>query len=53
MAERALKKGWTVELVSWSKNISAMYTRREWAAAWGERFRVVTLDDYAEELLDM
>ena len=53
MAERALKKGWCVELVSWSKNISAMYTRKEWTQAWGERFRIVTLDDYAEELLDM
>lgn len=53
MAERALKKGWTVELVSWSKNISAMYTRKEWTQAWGQRFRVVFLDDYAEELLDM
>ncbi|KAK3724388.1 hypothetical protein LTR37_001012 [Vermiconidia calcicola] len=53
MAERALKKGWTVELVSWSKNISAMYTRKGWVDAWGERFRIITLDDYAEELLDM
>ncbi|KAK3058289.1 hypothetical protein LTR09_001367 [Extremus antarcticus] len=53
MTERALKKGWTVELVSWSKNISAMYTRREWREAWGPRFKIVTLDDYAEELLDM
>ena len=53
MAYRALKKGWTVELVSWSKNISAMYTKREWVQAWGDRFKVVLLDDYAEELLDM
>lgn len=53
MAERALKKGWAVELVSWSKNISAMYTRREWMQAWGDRFRIIYLDDYAEELLDM
>jgi hypothetical protein len=53
MAERALKKGWAVELVSWSKNISAMYRRKEWQEAWGERFKIITLDDYAEELLDM
>lgn len=53
MAERALRKGWTVELVSWSKSISAMYTKRNWVQAWGERFKIVTLDDYAEELLDM
>lgn len=53
MAERALKKGWSVELVSWSKNISAMYTRKAWMDAWGEKFKVIFLDDYAEELLAM
>ncbi|EGP86838.1 uncharacterized protein MYCGRDRAFT_44011 [Zymoseptoria tritici IPO323] len=53
MVERALRKGWKVELVSWSKNISSMYTRPAWTSAWGERFRIITLDDYAEELLDM
>jgi len=53
MAERALKKGWTVELVSWSKNINTLYTRHQWTQAWGDRFRIITLDDYAEELLDM
>lgn len=53
MAERALKKGWSIELVSWSHNVSAMYSRKAWTETWGERFRVVYLDDYAEELLDM
>ena len=53
MAERALTKGWTVELVSWSKNISQLYTKRAWTEAWGSRFRIIYLDDYAEELLDM
>ncbi|KAK5117143.1 hypothetical protein LTR85_008911 [Meristemomyces frigidus] len=53
MVERALKKGWKVELVSWSKNISMMYSRREWTEKWGDMFRVVFLDDYAEELLEM
>jgi hypothetical protein len=53
MAERAMKKGWKVELVSWSKNISQMYMRREFRERWAERFKVVFLDNYAEELLDM
>ncbi|WPH00188.1 Hypothetical protein R9X50_00301100 [Acrodontium crateriforme] len=53
MVERALKKGWKVELVSWSANISMMYRKKEWAKAWGEQFKVIFLDDYAEELLDM
>ncbi|KAI7507703.1 hypothetical protein KC347_g6651 [Hortaea werneckii] len=53
MVERALKKGWKVELVSWSKNISLMYSRREWTQTWGNRFKIIYLDDYAEELLEM
>jgi hypothetical protein len=53
MVERALRKGWKVELVSWSKNISSMYTRPAWSSAWGDQFRIVFLDEYAEELLDM
>lgn len=53
MAERALKKGWKVELVSWSKNISGLYMREEFRRRWGEMFKPVFLDNYAEELLDM
>lgn len=53
MAERALKKGWKVELVSWSANISKMYLRSAFRENWGENFKTVFLDDFAEELLDM
>merc|ERR1711939_446649 len=53
MVERALKKGWKVELVSWSKNISLMYSRKEWTQTWGDQFKIIYLDDYAEELLEM
>ena len=53
MVERALKKNWTVELVSWSKNINGLYKKPEWLNHWGDRFKIIYLDDYAEELLDM
>ncbi|QIW95996.1 hypothetical protein AMS68_001514 [Peltaster fructicola] len=53
MVERALKQGWKVELVSWSKNISSMYLQTSFRQRWGDHFRVIFLDDYAEELLDM
>ncbi|KAG9694788.1 hypothetical protein KCU95_g6378, partial [Aureobasidium melanogenum] len=53
MAERALKKGWKVELVSWSKNISLAYKKAAWQKKWDGRFRIIELDTYAEELLDM
>lgn len=53
MAERALRHGWKVELVSWSANVSKMYLRSEFRERWGEMFKTVWLDDFAEELLDM
>lgn len=53
MVERALIKGWKVEVVSWSKNISQMYRRPAFTKLWGDKFRIIELDDYAEELLDM
>jgi hypothetical protein len=51
--ERALEHGWKVELMSWRKSISALYKRREWRGRWEDRFRIVELDDYAEDLLDL
>lgn len=50
--ERALKKGWRVELVSWKQQMSAGYRNRKFRAKWGERFRVVELDDYLESLIE-
>ena len=51
MAERALEKGWKVELVSFRKNMSGMYKRREFRTRWKGRFKIVELDDYLDELL--
>lgn len=53
MVLRALNKGWRVELISWSKSISSHYTKKAWTDQWGDKFRIIFLDDYAEELLDM
>ncbi|KAL8931682.1 MAG: hypothetical protein Q9211_006796 [Gyalolechia sp. 1 TL-2023] len=50
MAERALEKGWKVELVSFKKNMSGMYKRKEFQTRWKGRFHIVELDDYLEEL---
>ncbi|OJD37075.1 uncharacterized protein BKCO1_8000161 [Diplodia corticola] len=52
MVERALKKGWRVELVSWQAGISNAYKKREFRQKWGEAFRIISLDDYVEDLLD-
>ncbi|EEA23818.1 hypothetical protein TMatcc_006891 [Talaromyces marneffei ATCC 18224] len=53
MVERALQKGWNVELVSFAMNTSFAYKRKEFRAKWGERFRMINLEDYVEEMLDM
>ncbi|KAK8206090.1 hypothetical protein IWZ01DRAFT_439850 [Phyllosticta capitalensis] len=52
MVERALKKGWRIELVSWKAGISSQYTKRDFRQKWGDRFRVIELDDWVEDLLD-
>lgn len=50
MVERALEKGWKVELVSFKKNMSGMYKRREFRTKWDGKFNIVELDDFLEEL---
>lgn len=52
MVERALKKGWRIELVSWKAGISSQYMKRDFRQKWGDRFRVSELDDWVEDLLD-
>ncbi|KAK4498454.1 hypothetical protein PRZ48_011112 [Zasmidium cellare] len=51
MAQRALMKGWNVELVTWSKGINSQY--KALARNWGDKFKIIFLDVYAEDLLDL
>ncbi|GIK05838.1 hypothetical protein Aspvir_009952 [Aspergillus viridinutans] len=53
MVERALQRGWNVELVSFSQVTSFAYRRKEFRAKWGRQFRFIALDEFSEELLDM
>jgi hypothetical protein len=50
-AERALENGWNVELVAWKKGISSSWRDPQFTHKWGERFRIIELDVYSEELL--
>jgi len=52
MIVRALKKGWMVELVAFSKSISGEYWKRSFQAEWDGRFSILCLDDFAQYLLD-
>jgi len=51
--ERALNKGWRVELVAWSTGLSQEYRSREFLQKWKGRFQLVVLDDFSEELLTL
>ena len=51
MVERALGKGWKVELACWKQNMSGAYKRKDFRQKWGDRFKVVEMDDFVEVLL--
>lgn len=51
MVERALGKGWKVELASFRHNTSGAYKRKEFRQRWGDRFKIVELDGFVEVLL--
>ncbi|KAI9797992.1 MAG: hypothetical protein M1833_005048 [Piccolia ochrophora] len=53
MVERALERGWVVELVSFTLNMSSAYRKPAFLHKWGQKFKIVELDAYCEELLDM
>lgn len=53
MVERALDRGWAVELVTFSRNISSAYKNRDFNRKWSSNFRILYLDPYAELLLDL
>lgn len=50
MVERALRHGWNVEVMAWDASINYDWRKMEKRPEWQGRFRIITLDDYAEEL---
>jgi hypothetical protein len=51
MVQRALQRGWRVELVSFRACISGAYLNERFRAKWGDRFIIIELDEYAGELV--
>ncbi|KAI9668408.1 MAG: hypothetical protein M1831_001162 [Alyxoria varia] len=49
MVQRALAKGWYVEVACWGHSLSKEYQRLETSKK-GARFKIIKLDNYAEEL---
>lgn len=52
MVERALERGWLVELVSFKQNTSSLYKRKEFRCKWGPMFKLVELDPFVEFLIE-
>ncbi|KAF2455362.1 hypothetical protein BDY21DRAFT_350572 [Lineolata rhizophorae] len=52
MVERALQKGWRVEVFSFACNISSLYNSRQFAQKWSDQFTTVPLDRYVDYLYD-
>lgn len=50
--ERALNRGWKVELVAFNKSIANAYKHSKFVSKWQDQFRIIELDQYAEYLLD-
>jgi hypothetical protein len=49
--ERALSKGWKVEVIAWGDGLSQEYRSKRFINRWDGRFEVVELDDFCEEML--
>ncbi|PQE24608.1 cell wall glucanase protein [Rutstroemia sp. NJR-2017a BVV2] len=49
--ERALLKGWKVEIIAWKNALSFEYRSKAFQHKWKKQFTVVELDDFSEELL--
>jgi hypothetical protein len=52
--KRALSKGWSVEVASWSESLSSVYQRGEWLGyAKQGKFKIINLDKYVDFLLGL
>ncbi|ENH65071.1 hypothetical protein FOC1_g10005922 [Fusarium oxysporum f. sp. cubense race 1] len=49
-AQRALKMGWSVEVVSWKASLSSTWTTLLRGQSIGSRFRIIELDQFLDEL---
>jgi hypothetical protein len=49
--ERALIKGWKVEIVAWHDGLSKDYHNKSFLGRWEGKIRIIELDEFCEELL--
>lgn len=48
VVEYALNLDWKVEVVSFRDNTSSLYRRRDFRERWGDKFRLIELDDFVD-----
>ena len=53
MLERALERGWRVELAAFKSNLSRAYRKKAWKRRWKDKFSIIELDVFAEVLLQI
>jgi hypothetical protein len=53
MVLRALARGWKIEIVGWRRTISSEYRKADFQDEWKGKIKVIELDDFADELMDM
>lgn len=49
--ERALSKGWKVEVIAWKDGLSQEYRSQRFVKKWRDHFTIIELDDFCEEML--
>jgi hypothetical protein len=51
--ERALDKGWKVELAAWKDGLNAEYRSEKFLKRWEGKFKIIELDEFCEEMLGL
>ncbi|KAF9233563.1 hypothetical protein BU15DRAFT_90288 [Melanogaster broomeanus] len=49
----ALQRGWKIELYAWEEGLSRAWKREFSDGPWKERFRIIKMEDFAEDLLEV
>ncbi|KAH0826314.1 hypothetical protein J3R83DRAFT_5260 [Lanmaoa asiatica] len=49
----ALQRGWKIELYAWQEGLSRAWKRAFSDGPWKERFKIIKMEDFAEDLLEV
>lgn len=49
----ALQRGWKIELYAWEEGLSRTWKKTFSDGPWKERFRIVKMEDFADDLLQV